>query len=150
MKFKKTTSRAQQAARQVEKEKRLSDVASQLAEPAHAEWENRLAISHLQADDWTDITDQEQQFVLSVFVGLFGDDEDEEAEDESNQLEESIASGVEEPHFVDASPFFAVRQSPPTPVTGTFELVNPSSFFTDTVSPRNQPKKLPELAMVHF
>lgn len=156
MKYKKTTSRIQQTARQAEKDMRLSDIATQLSEPAHEEWEKRLATSQLQVDDWVDITDQEQQFVLSVFIGLFGDDDDDDEDGEdsatlnSNEMEESVASAVEEPQFVDASPFPAIRQSPPTPVTATFELVNPSSFFADTVSPRHQSRKLPELAMVRF
>ncbi|KAG1735598.1 uncharacterized protein EDB91DRAFT_1337623 [Suillus paluster] len=152
LKYKKSTSRIQQTARLTEKEKRLSEIATQLAEPAHEEWNNRLAAAQLQVDDWTDITDQEQQSVISVFVVFFQDDEDNEEDEESttfdsNETEESVASAVEEPQFLDASPFFTVRQSPPTPVTANFELVNPSSFFTDTISPLNQARKLPELAM---
>lgn len=152
MKYKKTNSRVQQAARQAEKEKMLSNIPAQLAERAHEEWEKRLATAQLQADDWTDITDQEQQFVLSVFVGLFGDDDDDDDDEEDdsatlNSNEMEVALTVEEP---DASHFPVIRQSPPTPVTGNFELVNPSSFFTDIVSPKNQPRKLPELAMVRF
>jgi NACalpha-BTF3-like transcription factor len=152
VKYKKTASIIQQAARQTEKENRLSEIAAQLSEPAHEEWEKRLAAAQLQVDDWTDITDQEQQFVLGVFVGLFGDDDDDEEEEEEDEDSATLNSNDIEDvtSEVDGFDFPTIRQSPPTPVTGNFELVNPSSFFADTVSPRNQSRKLPELAMVRF
>ncbi|KAG0694837.1 hypothetical protein DFH29DRAFT_1005974 [Suillus ampliporus] len=154
LKYKKATSKIQQTARHAEKEKKLSEIATQLAEPAHEEWNNRLAAVQLLVDDWTDITEQEQQSVISVFVVFFQDDDDnEDVVDptalDSNEMEESLALAlaVEESHFADSSPLFAARQSPPTPVTANFQLVNPSSFFTDTIPPLNQARKLPELAM---
>ncbi|KAG2342743.1 hypothetical protein BDR05DRAFT_963982, partial [Suillus weaverae] len=133
-------------------DKKLSEITTQLAEPAHEEWNSRLAAVQLQVDDWTDITEQEQQSVIAVFNAFYEDNEDEEDSTafDSNEIEESLASAVEEPQLTDSAPFFTIRQSPPTPVTANFELVNPSSFFTDTISPAKQARKLPELAMVRL
>lgn len=133
-------------------EKKLSEITTQLAEPAHEEWNNRLAALQLRVDDWTDITEQEQQSVINVFNAFYEDNEDDDDSTplDSNELVESVASVaslVKEPQLGDSSPFFTVRQSPPTPLTANFELVNPSSFFTDTISPAKQARKLPELAM---
>lgn len=144
-KYKKQSSRIQQSARQAEQEKRLSEITTQLAEPAHEEWNNRLAAVQLLVDDWTDITEQEQQSVIAVFNAFYEDNEEEEVSTpfDSSEVDESVASAVEEPQLGDSSPFFTIRHSPPTPITANFELVNPSSFFTDT----KQARKLPELAM---
>ncbi|KAG2067127.1 hypothetical protein BDR04DRAFT_1105666 [Suillus decipiens] len=151
-KYKKSSSRAQQNARHAEMEKKLSEITTQLAEPAHEEWNNRLAALQLRVDDWTDITEQEQHSVINVFNAFYEDNEEDNDSTplDSNEIVESVASVaslVEEPQLGDSSPFFTVRQSPPTPVTANFELVNPSSFFTDTISPPKQARKLPELAM---
>ncbi|KAG1831072.1 hypothetical protein EV424DRAFT_1373789 [Suillus variegatus] len=149
-KYKKSTSRMQQNARHAEMEKKLSEITTQLAEPAHEEWNSRLAAQQLRVDDWTDITEQEQQSVIDVFNAFYDDNEEEENHPtpfDANELEEPVASAVEEPQLGDSSPFFTTRQSPPTPVTANFQLVNPSSFFMDTISPAKQARKLPELAM---
>lgn len=148
-KYKKANSRIQQAARNADKEKKLTEIATQLAEPAHEEWNNRLAAVQLLVDDWTDITDQEQQSVIDVFSAFYDDNEEDDDSNpfDSNETEESVASAVEEPQLPDSSPFFTIRQSPPTPVSANFQLVNPSSFFTDSISSANQARKLPELAM---
>ncbi|KAG2108706.1 uncharacterized protein F5147DRAFT_694539 [Suillus discolor] len=149
-KYKKSTSRMQQNARHAEMEKKLSEIMTQLAEPAHEEWNCRLAAQQLRVDDWTDITEQEQQSVIDVFNAFYDDNEEEENPStpfDANELEEPVASAVEEPQPGDSSPFFTIRQSPPTPVTANFQLVNPSSFFMDTISPAKQARKLPELAM---
>lgn len=152
-KYKKSTSRMQQNARHAEMEKKLSEITTQLAEPAHEEWNSRLAAQQLRVDDWTDITEQEQQSVIDVFNAFYDDNEEEENHPtpfDANELEEPVASAVEEPQLGDSSPFFTTRQSPPTPVTANFQLVNPSSFFMDTISPAKQARKLPELAMVRL
>jgi hypothetical protein len=127
-------------------EKRLSEITTHLAEPAHEESNSRLAAVQLQVDDWTDITADEQQSVINVFNAFYEDNEEDEGS-APNETDDSVASAVEEPQLGDSSPFFTSRQSPPTPVTANFELVNPSSFFTDTISPAKQARKLPELAM---
>ncbi|KAG1850289.1 hypothetical protein C8R48DRAFT_727787 [Suillus tomentosus] len=149
-KYKKSASRMQQNARHAEMEKKLSEIMTQLAEPAHEEWNSRLAAQQLRVDDWIDITEQEQQSVIDVFNAFYDDNEEEENHPtpfDANELEEPVASAVEEPQLGDSSPFFTNRQSPPTPVTANFQLVNPSSFFMDTISPAKQARKLPELAM---
>lgn len=129
-------------------EKRLSEITTHLAEPAHEEWNSRLAAVQLRVDDWTDITQEEQQSVIDVFNAFYEDNEEEDSTTfDSNELDESVALAVEEHQLGDSSPFFATRQSPPTSITANFELVNPSSFFTDTISPAKQARKLPELAM---
>ncbi|KAG1836285.1 hypothetical protein DFJ58DRAFT_847050 [Suillus subalutaceus] len=148
-KYKKSSSRIQQNPRHVEMEKRLSEITTRLAEPAHEEWNSRLAAVQLRVDDWTDITQEEQQSVINVFNAFYEDNEEDEGSTpfDSNEIDESVALAAEEPQLGDSSPFFTTRQSPPTPITANFQLVNPSSFFTDTISPAKQARKLPELAM---
>jgi hypothetical protein len=148
-KYKKSSSsRIQQSARHAEQEEKLSEITTRLAEPAHEEWNNRLAAAQLLVNEWINITEQEQQSVIDVFKAFYEDNEEEEDSTplDSSEVEESVASTVEEPQLGDSSPFFTMRQSPPTPITANFEFVNPSSFFTDT----KQARKLPELAMVRL
>ncbi|KIJ61471.1 hypothetical protein HYDPIDRAFT_115957 [Hydnomerulius pinastri MD-312] len=108
------------------------------------------------------MTGEEQQAVLSVFVGFFGDDEIEEPEYESafsaNQSSvEEEESVVDEPQHrglpsFPSSSFAAPKQpSPPTPINGNFQFVNPSSFFVDNITtPPNPTKNLPALSMDHL
>ncbi|KAG2144150.1 uncharacterized protein EDB93DRAFT_1153973 [Suillus bovinus] len=148
-KYKKSTSRMQQNARHSELENKLSEITTQLAEPAHEEWNSRLAAQQLRVDDWTDITEQEQQSVIDVFNAFYDDNEEDHSTTpfDTGEIEEPMVSAVEEPQLGDSSPFLTIRQSPPTPITANFQLVNPSSFFTETISPAKQARKLPELAM---
>lgn len=136
-----------QKLREMELFEKLDVIAQQLAQPARTEWERRLELAHLREDQWDDMSAEEQQIVMGVFVGFFDDVEDMEQDDDipSSVEEDTI---IEEPqHRPIPSP--PSRQAiPPTPTRGNFEFVNPTSFFVDTMTPPNPTKNLPALPMV--
>ncbi|KAG1884444.1 hypothetical protein F4604DRAFT_1919651 [Suillus subluteus] len=142
-KYKKSSSRIQQNPRHVEMEKRLSEITTRLAEPAHEEWNSRLAAVQLRVDDWTDITQEEQQSVIDVFNAFYEDNEEDEGSTpfDSNEIDESVALAAEEPQLGDSSPFFTTRQSPPTPITANFQLVNPLFLLHRYDFPRKASQK---------
>ncbi|KAG6335321.1 hypothetical protein ID866_3769 [Astraeus odoratus] len=151
-KYKKSgSSKAQQKARDSELQQKLTQLAEQLAEPARSEWEKRLEAAHLREDQWIDMTLEEQRAVLSVFIGFFGDEEDEDVDEDGKEQQPSTAvSSVEEDE--DQSKGLSLFGSTPSPLpnNATFELVNPSSLFVETASPLNPTKKLPALSMDHL
>ncbi|KAF8434853.1 hypothetical protein L210DRAFT_3506528 [Boletus edulis BED1] len=141
-----------QKLREMELFEKLDSIAEQLTQPARVEWERRLALAHLREDQWDDMTGEEQQAVLSVFVGFFTNDvEDMEDDDLSSSIEEDIA---EEPPYRGmpsyAPPALSRQPIPPTPTRQTFEFVNPTSFFVDSMTPPNPTKNLPALSMDHL
>ncbi|KAI9568638.1 hypothetical protein HD554DRAFT_2172098 [Boletus coccyginus] len=118
-----------QKLREMELFEKLDSIAKQLTEPARAEWERRLALAQLREDQWNDMSAEEQQAVMGVFVGFFAEDMDDlSAEPPSVEEEESI---VEEPP----------------------KLSNSStqhSFFAESMTPPNPTKNLPALSMDHL
>ncbi|KAH0834889.1 hypothetical protein J3R83DRAFT_10535 [Lanmaoa asiatica] len=149
-----------QKLREMELFEKLDSIAQQLAQPARAEWERRLELAQLREDQWDDMSGEEQQAVMSVFVGFFADDvedmedDDISADPSSIEEEESI---VEEPQYrgipsyPPSAPSAPSRQPiPPTPTRGNFEFVNPTSFFPDSMTPPNATKNLPALSMDHL
>lgn len=146
-------SKAQQKARDAELQKKFSQMAPQLAEPARTEWEKRLEAAQLREDEWNDMTSEEQQAVLNVFVGLFGDDDgDDDDDDGPNQQSPANVSSIGEDEIPTEDQYRAPgsRPSPPMPSSATFELVNPTSLFVETASPPNPTKTLPALSMVRL
>lgn len=146
-------SKAQQKARDAELQKKFSQMAPQLAEPARTEWEKRLEAAQLREDEWNDMTSEEQQAVLNVFVGLFGDDDgDDDDDDGPNQQSPANVSSIGEDEIPTEDQYRAPgsRPSPPMPSSATFELVNPTSLFVETASPPNPTKTLPALSMDHL
>ena len=147
-----------QKLREMELFEKLDSIAQQLAQPARAEWERRLELAQLREDQWTDMSGEEQQAVMSVFVGFFADDvedfDDDDLSEDPSSIEEE-ESVVEEPPyrgipaFPPSVPPAPARQLiPPTPTRQTFEFVSPTSFFADTMTPPNPTKNLPALSMV--
>lgn len=147
-----------QKLREMELFEKLDSIAQQLAQPARTEWERRLELAQLREDQWNDMSGEEQQAVMSVFVGFFADDVDDmddddiSAEPSSIEEEESVD---EDPHYrgipfyPPSAPSTSSRHPiPPTPTRGNFEFVNPTSFFADTMTPPNPTKNLPALSMV--
>ncbi|KAL4073630.1 hypothetical protein J3A83DRAFT_4370917 [Scleroderma citrinum] len=150
-KYKKSGSlKTQQKARDSEFQQKISKLALQLAEPARIEWEKRLEAAQLREDEWDDMTSEEQQAVLSVFVGLFGDEEEGDSDDAANdQYTLGNASSIGEDEFPteDQYKVTSSKPSPPMPSSVTFELVNPSSLFVEMASPPILTKSLPSLSM---
>ncbi|KAG6379744.1 hypothetical protein JVT61DRAFT_10279 [Boletus reticuloceps] len=145
-----------QKLREMELFEKLDSIAEQLTQPARVEWERRLELAHLREDQWDDMTGEEQQAVLSVFVGFFTDDvehmdDDDLSAEPSSTEEDSIA---EEPPYRGmpsyAPPALSRQPIPPTPTRQTFEFVNPTSFFVDSMTPPNPTKNLPALSMDHL
>lgn len=133
-----------QKLREMELFEKLDSIAKQLTEPARAEWERRLALAQLREDQWNDMSAEEQQAVMGVFVGFFAEDMD----DLSFEEEESI---VEEPPYRGGPPYpptSSKQPIPPTPTKQAFEFVHPTSFFAESTTPPNPTKKLPALSMV--
>lgn len=141
-------SKAQQKARDAELQKKVSQMAPQLAEPARTEWEKRLEAAQLREDEWNDMSTEEQQAVLNVFIGLFGDDDGDDDDDDDGANASSI--GEDETPSEDQYRAPASKPSPPMPGSATFELVNPTSLFVETASPLNPTKTLPALSMDHL
>ncbi|KAF9226419.1 hypothetical protein BS17DRAFT_548549 [Gyrodon lividus] len=148
-----------QKLREMELFEKLDSVAEQLAQPARKEWERRLEAAQLREDQWDDMTGEEQQGVMGVFIGFFGDDEveeieyDDEAYTNSSSVEEA-ESVVEEPqhrglhNFASFAP--SKQPTPPAPTRGAFEFVSPQSFFADAMTTLNPTKNLPALSMDHL
>ncbi|KAH7882460.1 hypothetical protein F5I97DRAFT_1931634 [Phlebopus sp. FC_14] len=156
------SSRAQLKAREAEIQQSLTNIPEQLAASARAEWEKRLRAAHLQEDQWDDMTFDEQQAVLGVFVGFFGDDDEQEDESDDDDVQDEVeisagpsseddsAAGGQPsriPTF--STPLPTSKLSPNTPITGTFQFVNPTSLF-DLTTPPNPTKHLPALSMDHL
>ncbi|KAH7921169.1 hypothetical protein BV22DRAFT_1132507 [Leucogyrophana mollusca] len=151
-KFKNAKSKIQRKARDTEKEKREAEIVEGLAVPARTEWEQRLAAAQVEEEAWVDITLEEQQFVQNVFKGLFRDEdeEDEDGEDADADATSPFPDDEDEATesmFADVLSIATAKLSPPTPITGTFEFVSPSSFSADNTSPPNPTKILPALPM---
>jgi len=139
-------SKAQQKARDAELQKKVSQMAPQLAEPARTEWEKRLEAAQLREDEWNDMSTEEQQAVLNVFIGLFGDDDGDDDDDGAS----AFSIGEDEIPSEDQYRAPASKPSPPMSSSATFELVNPTSLFVETASPLNPTKTLPALSMVRL
>jgi hypothetical protein len=147
-----------QKLREMELFEKLDSIAQQLALPARAEWERRLELAQLCEDQWNDMSGEEQQAVMGVFAGFFADDVEDMDDDDLSVDPSSIGeeeSVVEEPPYrgiPSYSPFVPPASSrqpiPPTPTRQTFEFVNPTSFFADSMTPPNPTKNLPALSMV--
>ena len=147
-----------QKLREMELFEKLDSIALQLAQPARAEWERRLELAQLREHQWDDMSGEEQQAVMGVFAGFFADDVDDMEDDDLSAPPSSIEeeeSVVDEPPYRGVpsySPFVPPASSrqtiPPTPTRQTFEFVNPTSFFTDSMTPPNPTKNLPALSMV--
>lgn len=143
-----------QKLREMDLFEKLDSIAQQLALPARAEWERRLDLAHLHEDQWDDMSGEEQQAVMSVFVGFFTNEFEELDDDDLSPNTSSIEedSVVEEPQFRShhpSAPSSSARQPiPPTPTRANFEFVNPTSFFADATTPPNPSKNLPALSMV--
>ena len=147
-----------QKLREMELFEKLDSIAEQLAKPARAEWERRLEHAQLREHQWTDMSGEEQQAVMGVFVGFFADDvedmEDDDISADPSSVEEED-SVVEEPPYrgipsysPSVHPAPSRQTIPPTPTRQTFEFVNPTSFFVDSMTPPNPTKNLPALSMV--
>ncbi|KAG9311661.1 hypothetical protein JVU11DRAFT_7896 [Chiua virens] len=144
-----------QKLREMELFEKLDSIAQQLAQPAREEWERRLYLAQLREDQWDNMSGEEQQEVMSVFVGFFADDVEDmdadlSADPSSIEDDESI---VEEPQYrsIPSTSFAPSRHPvPPTPSRGTFEFVNPTSLFTPSMTPPNPSKNLPALSMDHL
>ncbi|KAI5985471.1 hypothetical protein EDD15DRAFT_2301929 [Pisolithus albus] len=61
-----------------------------LAEPARSEWERRLEASQLREDQWEVVSSEDQQAVMHVFVGFFGDEADDD-DDEDGDIQVAVA-----------------------------------------------------------
>ena len=153
-----------QKLREMELFEKLDSLAQQLAQPARAEWERRLELAQLREDQWDNMSGEEQQAVLSVFVGFFSDD----IEDMDDADISADPSSIEEDSVIEEPPYRGIpsyppsapsapsvlsttsRQPPipPTPTRHNFEFVNPTSFFPDTMTPLNPDRNLPALSMV--
>ncbi|KAF9239254.1 hypothetical protein BU15DRAFT_74677 [Melanogaster broomeanus] len=149
------SSKDTQKLREMELFEKLDSIAAQLAQPARTEWERRLEAAGLREDQWDDMTGEEQQAVLGVFVGFFGDEDveepayDDQGPDDLSFVEDD-ESAAEEPQHPGLQSFLPSSTAPSTPSRGTFELVNPSSFFLDATTPSNPTKNLPALSMDHL
>ncbi|KAF8839669.1 hypothetical protein BDN67DRAFT_1012110 [Paxillus ammoniavirescens] len=143
-----------QKLREMELFEKLDSIAVQLTEPARKEWERRLDAAQLREDQWDDMSGEEQQAVMGVFIGFFDEveeaeyDEDTSADPSSIEEEESV---FEESQLRGFHSFPSSKlPTPPTPTRGTFEFVSPSTFFTNGVIPSNPTKNLPALSIDHL
>ncbi|KAF8555811.1 hypothetical protein OG21DRAFT_1507317 [Imleria badia] len=150
-----------QKLREMELFEKLDLIAQQLAQPARTEWERRLELAQVRENQWDNMSGEEQQAVMSVFVGFFADDvedwDDDDLSADPSSVEEEEESVVEEPPYrgipsypPSVPPAPARQPIPPTPTRQTFEFVNPTSFFADSMTPLNPIKNLPALSMDHL
>ncbi|KIJ14617.1 hypothetical protein PAXINDRAFT_100088 [Paxillus involutus ATCC 200175] len=144
-----------QKLREMELFEKLDSIAEQLTQPARKEWERRLDAAQLREDQWDDMSGEEQQAVMGVFIGFF--DEVEEAEyvedtsaDPSSIEEEDSVFEESQLRGFHGFPSSSKLPTPPTPTRGTFEFVSPSTFFTNGVIPSNPTKNLPALSIDHL
>ncbi|KAI6001556.1 hypothetical protein F5J12DRAFT_842939 [Pisolithus orientalis] len=158
-KYKKSgSSKAQQKARTAELEKKLSNLAKQLAERARNEWERRLEAAQLRENQWDDMTSEEQQAVMNVFVGFFGDEDDDEddddAEDDQVASTNSLSLEADEGAIPDQpGGFTSLPRAKPSPLASanaTFQFVNPTSLFVEGASQPHPATNLPSLSMDHL
>ncbi|KAH0834797.1 hypothetical protein J3R83DRAFT_10398 [Lanmaoa asiatica] len=142
--------------REMEFFEKLDSIAQQLAQPARAEWERRLELAQLREDQWDDMSGEEQQAVMTVFVGFFADDVEDMMDDDILVDPSSIEDvwNVVEPQHREMmrvdEPLGPKLPSyiPPTSTRGDFEFFNPTSF-TDSMTVL-YPKNLPTLSMDHL
>ncbi|KIK97607.1 hypothetical protein PAXRUDRAFT_824769 [Paxillus rubicundulus Ve08.2h10] len=142
-----------QKLREMELFEKLDSIAEQLTQPARKEWERRLDAAQLREDQWDDMSAEEQQAVMGVFVGFFDEVEEygeDASADPSSIEEEQCVFEESQLRGFHGFPSSSKLPTPPTPTRGTFEFVNPSSFFTDGVIPSNPTKNLPALSIDHL